>query len=144
MAALLDQHNKFICFPIADSDDTEKAHEWVEEKTCLEWQNDIFAIDGSTANLINKSGLHGKVFFNRKSTYSLNCQLVIMPHNLLIANYSVGHTGSTHDVYAFQSTQLYQEHTDLLDDDHWTWCVPPFKKPWNGALLHNQQTFNYH
>lgn len=77
-----------------------------------------------------------------------------MPHNLFIADYSVGHAGSTHDAYAFQSTRLYREHADLLGDDHWvwadsaypveTWCVPPFKKPRNGALTRNQRTFNYH
>lgn len=77
-----------------------------------------------------------------------------MPHNLLIGNYSVGHVGSTHDAYTFQSTWLYREHADLLDDDNWVWadsaypvemwCIPPFKKPRNGVLTCNQRTFNYH
>lgn len=77
-----------------------------------------------------------------------------MPHNLLIADYAVGHAGSAHDAFAFQSTRLYRQHADLLPHGHWvwadsaypieTWCVPPFKKPRNGALTHNQRTFNYH
>ncbi|KAG2343375.1 hypothetical protein BDR05DRAFT_884461, partial [Suillus weaverae] len=75
MVALLDQHDEFISFPMADSDDAEKACEWVEGKTCPEWRNGIFAIDRSAVNLMNKPGFHGKVFFNRKSTYSLNCQV---------------------------------------------------------------------
>lgn len=77
-----------------------------------------------------------------------------MPHNLLIADYSLGHPGSTHDAYAFKSTRVYQEHDTLLPDDHWIWadsayplekwCIPPFKKPRNGRLTRDQKTFNIH
>jgi hypothetical protein len=66
MVALLDQHDKFMYFPMLDSDDMEKACQWVEERTCPEWQNGIFAIDGSATNLMNKLGLHGKVFSTGK------------------------------------------------------------------------------
>ncbi|OJA21651.1 hypothetical protein AZE42_12969 [Rhizopogon vesiculosus] len=61
---------------------------------------------------------------------------------------------SVHDVWAFQSTHIYEEHATLLQDDHWIWadsayplepwCIPPFKKPCNGRLSQNQKTFNYH
>lgn len=78
MVALLDQHNECMYFPTLDSDDAEKARQWVEERTCPEWRNGIFSIDGSATNLMNKPGLHGEVFFNRKSAYSLNCQVCLL------------------------------------------------------------------
>ncbi|KAG2158787.1 uncharacterized protein EDB93DRAFT_1044497, partial [Suillus bovinus] len=61
--------------------------------------------DGSTINLYEKPSLYGEAFYDRKSNYSLNCQIsfplilmgVIMPHNLLIVDYSLSHPGSTHD-----------------------------------------------
>ncbi|KIK33473.1 hypothetical protein CY34DRAFT_64913, partial [Suillus luteus UH-Slu-Lm8-n1] len=77
---------------------------------------------------------------------------VIMPHNLIIADYSIGHTGSAHDAFVFQSTHVFQNHATLLGNDHWIWadsayplepwCIPPFKKPPNGALTSDQKTFN--
>jgi len=75
-----------------------------------------------------------------------------MPHNLTIVDYSIGHTGSAHDAFAFQATCVFQQHEALLGDDHWiwadsaypleTWCIPPFKKPPNGALTSEQKDFN--
>ncbi|KAG2338220.1 hypothetical protein BDR05DRAFT_848810, partial [Suillus weaverae] len=96
----------------------------------------------------------GETFYDRKSNYSLGCQAVILPHNLLIVDYSLGHPGSVHDPFTFQSTCLYDEHTDLLPDGHWVWadsayplepwCIAPFKRPRNGWLTKDQKTFNYH
>ncbi|KAH7918435.1 hypothetical protein BV22DRAFT_981398, partial [Leucogyrophana mollusca] len=63
--------------------------------------------------------------------------LVIMLHNLLIANYALRHLGSVHDAFAFKSTCVAQHHAILLAPGHWiwadsaypaeVWCVPPFK-----------------
>ncbi|KAF9227634.1 hypothetical protein BS17DRAFT_671420, partial [Gyrodon lividus] len=50
--------------------------------------------------------IYGEIFYDRKSKYSLNCQLVIMLHNLLIIDYGLGHPGSVHNTYTFQGTQL--------------------------------------
>ena len=81
-------------------------------------------------------------------------KLVVMPHNLMIADYAVGQPGSVHDAYAFQQTRIAQEHAELLGDDHWiwadsaypseSWCVVPFKKPKHGCLTHDQKAFNYY
>ncbi|KAG2343744.1 hypothetical protein BDR05DRAFT_860535, partial [Suillus weaverae] len=53
---------------------------------------------------------------------------------------------------AFQSTHVFQNHGTLLGNNHWIWadsayplepwCIPPFKKPPNGALTSNQKSFN--
>ncbi|KAG2752754.1 hypothetical protein P692DRAFT_20871076 [Suillus brevipes Sb2] len=119
MVAILDLHDIFIVFPTLDSDDTENACKFVEARSCPEWRNGIFAVDGSAINLYEKLGLYSEAFYDRKSNYSFNCQGIIMPHNLLIVDYSLGHPGSMHDASTFKSTHIYQEHDALLQDDHW-------------------------
>ncbi|KAG2068361.1 hypothetical protein BDR04DRAFT_965656, partial [Suillus decipiens] len=54
---------------------------------------------------------------------------------------------------AFKAICIYQEHDALLQDNHWIWvdsayvlekwCIPSFKKPWNGCLMRDQKTFNF-
>ncbi|KIK80366.1 hypothetical protein PAXRUDRAFT_766152, partial [Paxillus rubicundulus Ve08.2h10] len=44
--------------------------------------------------------------------------LVILPHNLLIADYGIGFPRSVHDAYAFQYTRTSREHVELLGDQH--------------------------
>ena len=58
-----------------DSEDAELSHRFVEEKTCPAWQNVIFAADGSTIPFFQKPGFFGETFYDRKSTYSVNCQV---------------------------------------------------------------------
>ncbi|KAG2752546.1 hypothetical protein P692DRAFT_201673833, partial [Suillus brevipes Sb2] len=155
MVALLDQHDAFMGFPPHDSEDFNRAQRYsAKATTCPEWQNGVLAVDGTTVDLYATPGFYHEAFYDRKSKYSLGCQAVIMPHNLLIVDYSLGHPGSVHDAYAFRSTRIYQEHDTLLPADHWvwadsayplsTWCIPPFKKPRGGRLTANQRTFNYY
>ena len=37
-----------------------------------------------------------------------------MPHDLTIVDYSVGHTDSVHDSWAFWSTRTYKEHDRIF------------------------------
>ena len=39
----------------------------------------------------------------------------------MIADYSVGHTGSVHDSWAFQSTQTFKKHMHIFGIDEWMW-----------------------
>ncbi|KIK72563.1 hypothetical protein PAXRUDRAFT_180436 [Paxillus rubicundulus Ve08.2h10] len=160
MVAILDQHDTFMQFPALDSEDVAISRAYIQENSCPEWHNGILAADGSAFHLHAKPTLHGKTFFDRKSNYSLNCQvsiliclffvifarlpqLVILPHNLLIADYGIGFPRSVHDAYAFQYTWTSREHVELLGDWHWVWadsaypsepwCVVPFKKPRGGG-----------
>ncbi|KAG2053163.1 hypothetical protein BDR06DRAFT_886390 [Suillus hirtellus] len=155
MVALLDQHDAFMGFPPPDSQDFELAQQYTAQvTTCPEWQNGVLAVDGTSIDLYETPGFYHQSFYDRKSKYSLGCQVLIMPHNLLIVDYSLGHPGSIHDAYTFRSTCIYQEHDTLLPAGHWvradsaypldTWCIAPFKKPCNGQLTANQRTFNYH
>ena len=72
----------------------------------------------------------------------------------MIVDYSVGHTGSVHDSWAFRSTRTFKEHDQLFapGEGMWAdsaypsemWSVSPFKKPARGELNPDQRTFNYH
>jgi hypothetical protein len=83
----------------------------------------------------------------------MNGQFVILLHNLHIIDYSLGHTGSAHDSFAFQSTRISVDHQTFLPDNEWiwadsaypirTWCVPPFKRQPNVKLSREQKHFNY-
>jgi DDE superfamily endonuclease len=67
--------------------------------------------------------------------------LVTTPHDLpvMIVDYSVGHTGSVHDSWAYRSTHIFKEHDCIFGPSElmWadsaypseTWSVSPFKKP---------------
>ncbi|KIM50126.1 hypothetical protein SCLCIDRAFT_78656, partial [Scleroderma citrinum Foug A] len=90
--------------PSVQSDQMRQAQMYAEARTCFTWRNGIFAADGTTVPLFVKPSLFRETFFNQKSNYSLNCQLVIMPHNLMIVDYALGQPGSIHDSYAFQGT----------------------------------------
>jgi hypothetical protein len=84
-------------------------------------------------------------------TYTL--QIISQPQNLLIVDYSLGHTGSVHDAWAFRSTRTFKNHNRIFGPGEWmwadsayppeTWSVAPFKKPVNGQLTADQRTYNY-
>ena len=75
MIAILDQHEEFVKVPTINSLDAELARRFVEAKSCEAWKGGIFATDGSTINLFQKPTLYGETYYNRKSRYSLNCQV---------------------------------------------------------------------
>jgi hypothetical protein len=74
MVALLGQHNKFLQMP-GVSEDAELVCMFVEGRTYPGWWNGIFAADGSAIPLFQKPGYFGKIFYDRKSTYLMNCQI---------------------------------------------------------------------
>lgn len=75
-------------------------------------------------------------------------QIVSMPHNLLITDYVLGHTGSVHDSRSFHTTHTYREHNQIFGSGEFLfadsaypakeWSVPPFKKPKGGELTANE------
>ena len=78
----------------------------------------------------------------------------MLPDSLRIVDYSIGHTGSIHDSWAFCNTLIYWKHEDIFAPGEWvwadaaypadTWCIIPFKKPAGGELSLDQKTFNYY
>jgi hypothetical protein len=70
-------------------------------------------VDRILIPLYEKPVLFGEGYFDYKSNYSLNLQLIILP-NLWIINYVIGHIGSRHDSYAFYNSRWYQNHRLLF------------------------------
>lgn len=76
MTALLAQHDTFIKFPGPDSADRANAKAYAGRVTnCQEWRGGWLAADGSSIPLFQKPGFYGETFYDRKSRYSLNCQV---------------------------------------------------------------------
>ncbi|KIN98357.1 hypothetical protein M404DRAFT_157917 [Pisolithus tinctorius Marx 270] len=80
MVTILDEHNTFVNIPPHDSEDMERACTFTESQTCPAWRNGVFAADGSSIPLFEKPQIFGESFYDRKSRYSLNCQVCIPMH----------------------------------------------------------------
>ncbi|KAF8587606.1 hypothetical protein K439DRAFT_1645808 [Ramaria rubella] len=95
-----------------------EAGTWMESRSCPGW-------------------LYGNSWYDCKSNYSLNVQLISTP-NLCIIDYGVGLPLSQHDATAWKGTWIPQEHEQFLGRDEWvwvdtacplqTWCQDPYKK----------------
>jgi hypothetical protein len=59
-------------------EDKERAKEWVESVSCAEWHYKFCMVDGTLVPLSQKPGHHGEAYFDRKSNYSLNVQVMSM------------------------------------------------------------------
>lgn len=129
-------------------------------------------VDGTKFSLFQHPGLHRDTWFDKNRDYSLDCQvcyslsylpmstnrilqqLVTLPNSLLVVDYSIGHTGSVHDSWSFQSTHVFKERDQIFAPGEWLWadsayptemwCVSPFKKPLGGDLTRDQKTYTYH
>ncbi|KIK14866.1 hypothetical protein PISMIDRAFT_39221, partial [Pisolithus microcarpus 441] len=97
-------------------------------------------------------GMFGDSFYDQKARFSLNCQAIVMPHNLMIIDYALGQPSSVHDAYAFQGTRIFQDPANSLPPHHWIWadsaylsemwCAVPFKRPCGGSLTCRQNMYN--
>ncbi|KAF7322259.1 DDE Tnp4 domain-containing protein [Mycena chlorophos] len=138
MIAFLSMHDEVVRWP-TDAE-REQAKQWVEETTCAGWRNGWLFVDGTLVPLADKPGYHGEAYFDRKSNYSLNVQLINTP-NLRIVDYVIDPTGSMHDSTAFRESRTYRERDQLLQRNEWIWAdsayalldwvITPYKKPAN-------------
>ncbi|TFK59784.1 hypothetical protein BDN72DRAFT_780272 [Pluteus cervinus] len=120
-------------------DDTTKAEakQWIEDTSCYAWRNGWLMVDGTLIPLYARPGFYGNTWYDRKSNYSMNVQIINTP-SLCIVDYCVGLPGSQHDATAWEETRMFQEHGSLLQDDEWIWadsayplrdwCQSPYKK----------------
>ena len=98
-------------------------------------------MDGTLVPLSKRPTWFGESYFDRKCNYSLNIQVchdkfharpssptdhhfakIVSLPNLRIIDFSYGHTGSTHDATAWETTRLAQEHSTLMGDGEWVWA----------------------
>lgn len=74
MVAFLALHDAAIHWPTEE--EKEQAKEWVESVSCAEWRDGFCMVDGTLVPLSQKPGHHGEAYFDRKSNYSLNVQVM--------------------------------------------------------------------
>ena len=77
-------------------------------------------VDGTTILIFEKPHYYGESFYDRKSRYSINVQIVSTPNRQII-DYATGFNGSRHDTHCFPFTRLAQDHTQLLSEGEWCW-----------------------
>ncbi|KAF8549256.1 hypothetical protein OG21DRAFT_1556475 [Imleria badia] len=129
----------------------EAVKQWVEDNSCVAWQDGWVLVDGTLIPLYARPGFFGNSWYDCKSNYSLNVQIVSTP-DLRIVDYSVGLPGSQHDATAFAETCIYKEREVLLGEDEWIWadtayplhgwCQAPYKVPEKDS--EENTTYNYH
>ncbi|THU93178.1 hypothetical protein K435DRAFT_670685 [Dendrothele bispora CBS 962.96] len=119
-------------------DDEVKKHamDWVEENSCPAWRPGWLMVDGTLIPLYSRPAFFGNTWYDRKSNYSMNLQLINTP-DLRIVDYAVGLPGSQHDATAWKDTYVYQNHERLLQRGEWVWadsayplriwCQAPYK-----------------
>ena len=73
--AFLPLHNRAIRWPTAS--EKAEASDWVESVTCRAWRPGFAMVDGTLIPLHAKPGHYGEQFFDRKSNYSLNLQVLL-------------------------------------------------------------------
>ena len=72
--AFLSLHDIAIRWPTAE--EKSAAADWIEEQTCTAWRPGFAMVDGTLIPLHAKPGHFGEQFFDRKSNYSLNLQVM--------------------------------------------------------------------
>lgn len=106
--------------PWATEDDKIKSKTQVHSRTGVkEWKHGFAMVDGTLVPLQFAPGIEGH--FDRKKNYSLNVQLVILPHELQVIEYVVGLPGSTHDSSAFAKSDIFSNPQRYLDPGEWIW-----------------------
>jgi hypothetical protein len=108
-------------------------------------------IDGTLIPIFEKPYFYGETFFDRKSNYSLNVQIINTPDRRII-DYATGFVGSRGDAHCYKETLLYAQRNRVLGAREWCWgdagyplqewMVIPYKKPENAEP--DNKTFNYH
>ncbi|KZT64547.1 hypothetical protein DAEQUDRAFT_640236, partial [Daedalea quercina L-15889] len=118
------------------------------------WGGGIYAADGTPVKLFAKPGFFGLDLYGKDKIYAIQLTLIILIHNLLIADYAVGQPGSVHDSAAFKETYFCNNYEQLLQRYQWIWAdsaytltpwlITPFKAPRGKQLTRNQERFNYY
>ncbi|GJJ11590.1 hypothetical protein Clacol_005825 [Clathrus columnatus] len=124
-------------FKWPDCAEKEEAKAWVEAQSCYAWRNGWCMVDGTLVPFASRPKFFGNTWYDRKSNYSTNVQIVNLP-NLKIIDYGVGGLGSQHDATAWKKTCIPNEHRMLFEPGEWVWadtayplqkwCQSPYKR----------------
>ena len=70
---------------------------------CQVWCNEYCMVDGTLIPLFEKPSFFGEAYFDQKSNYSLNVQLITLPNHRII-DYVIEHYGSAHNSIVFKNS----------------------------------------
>ncbi|KIJ35053.1 hypothetical protein M422DRAFT_80923, partial [Sphaerobolus stellatus SS14] len=138
MTAVCDAGFRCVVMQWPNAKQKEDAKVWVESQTCPSWCDGWLMVDGTLVPLFAHPGFYGNSWYDQKSNYSLNVQLISTP-NLRIIDYGVGLPGSQHDTTAWKETRMVNPARNRFQrDGEWvwadtayplqTWCQAPYKK----------------
>ncbi|KIJ24247.1 hypothetical protein M422DRAFT_194890 [Sphaerobolus stellatus SS14] len=137
MAAVCDPIFRKRVMKWPDAAIKEKAMIWVEACSCPAWCKGWCMVDGTLVPLASRPAHFRNTWYDRKSNYSLNVQLISTP-DLRIIDYGVGLPGSQHDATAWKETRIPKERATLLGAGEWvwadsvyplqSWCQAPYKR----------------
>ncbi|KAE8196556.1 hypothetical protein A4X03_0g4502 [Tilletia caries] len=93
----------------ASEEEKEIAKAWVASQSdCVDFSGGYSMVDGSLVPLAFKPGkkAYHREYFDRKSQYSLNIQLVVLPTTYRVIDYVVGYKGATQDSRGFAASDI--------------------------------------
>ncbi|CAD6954932.1 unnamed protein product [Tilletia caries] len=78
------------------------------QSDCVDFSGGYSMVDGSLVPLAFKPGkkAYHREYFDRKSQYSLNIQLVVLPTTYRVIDYVVGYKGATQDSRGFAASDI--------------------------------------
>ncbi|KIJ42884.1 hypothetical protein M422DRAFT_253990 [Sphaerobolus stellatus SS14] len=126
MATICDAGFRWAVMQWPTEKQKEDAKAWIESRSCLSWCDGWLMVDGTLVPLFTQPGFYGNSWYDRKSNYSLNVQLISTP-NLHIIDYEHGTLFRAEEwVWADMAYPLQ------------TWCQAPYKKPEKDTALTGQ------
>ena len=79
MTAILRPSFRQAAVHFPTSEEKEQAKSWVESHSCPAWRNGWCLVDGTLVPLYDRPHWYGESYFDRKSNYSLNIQVLFYP-----------------------------------------------------------------
>ena len=97
------------------TEEKKAAKQWVADQSTPLFWNGWCMVDGTTISIFEKPHYYGESFYDQKSQYLINTQIINM-FNRQIIDYAIGFNGNRHEMHCFFFTRLAQNHTKLLLD----------------------------
>ncbi|EJD42779.1 hypothetical protein AURDEDRAFT_67179 [Auricularia subglabra TFB-10046 SS5] len=109
------------CVHLPDDEEKEEAKAEIERLSCAEWRNGHLLVDGTLAVFYSKPGHFGVSWYDRKSNYSTNVQIISTP-DCKIRDFGVGLPGSVHDATAWKATWTYENSASIFQPGEFIWA----------------------
>jgi hypothetical protein len=146
ITALVNLKGRYLRFP-----DVDERRE-ISQRIGLKYGFDgcVGFVDGTPINFVQRPGVDGGTYFNRKSRYAMNAQVVCDDRRVIRYVYT-GWPGSVHDSRAWKASAVwnrpgifFSRKQYLMADTAYAlskWCLKPYTEP--AASIPRNARFNY-